>query len=76
MLEILGNNIFNVRKKKKYGGTDEVLSGCVLLTCAQPCQGPQCFRSMGMVRPSSGQAQVRLHTCAEIIDCSFHLTAT
>lgn len=34
MLEILGNNIFNVRKKKKYGGTDEVLSGCVLLTCA------------------------------------------
>lgn len=63
MLEILGNNIFNMRKKRnKYGGTNEVLSGCVLLTRTQPCQGPQCFRSRGMVRPSPGQAQRSKYT--------------
>lgn len=30
-------------------GTDEAISGCVLLTYTQSCQGPQCLRPMGIL---------------------------
>jgi hypothetical protein len=35
-------------------GADEFLSERVLLTRAQPCQGPHCFRPIGIGKPSSG----------------------
>lgn len=36
------------------GEIRETLSECVLLAWTQPCQGPQCFRSMEMAKAPLG----------------------
>lgn len=52
----------------------------VLLTRVWPCQGPQCFRPMRMVRPSPDQiwmltlcVEISSTSCLVLEDCSLHL---
>jgi hypothetical protein len=54
---------------------EETLSECVLLIWGQLCQGPQCFRLMGVAKPFPGEAWRHgkgsvLSKCLQMIDLS------